>query len=163
RYPKVAGRLLLGPDACEDPHVERLLEGFAFLAARVRRKIDDEFPEITDAFFQALYPHYQRPFPSATVVQFRPGPDHAALLGGVPVEAGTRLLSAPVRGVRCAYRTAYPVRLWPVEVESARLQPDCAGVAGAPRQAVAVVRLGLRCPPGVRLDRLPLSDPGFAL
>jgi type VI secretion system protein ImpG len=45
KYPKIAGRLVLEPDKCEDPHVERLLEGVAFLAARVHLKIEDEFPE----------------------------------------------------------------------------------------------------------------------
>ena len=44
RYPKVAGRLMLEPNKCEDPHVERMLEAFAFLAARVHLKIDDDFP-----------------------------------------------------------------------------------------------------------------------
>ncbi len=70
KYPKVAARLLLEADKCEDPHVERLLEGVAFLTARIRHKIDDEFPEITDALLGVLYPHYQRPLPSMTIVQF---------------------------------------------------------------------------------------------
>src|SRR3954447_24279289 len=73
KYPKVAGRLALEADKCEDPHVERLLEGFAFLAGRVRRKIDDEFPEISDALLNILYPHYLRPLPSMTIAQFLPG------------------------------------------------------------------------------------------
>src|SRR3954469_12645724 len=70
RYPKVAARLLLEADKCEDPHVERILEGVAFLTARIRRKIDDEFPEITDALLGILYPHFQRPLPSMSIVQF---------------------------------------------------------------------------------------------
>ena len=70
KYPKVAGRLHLEADKCDDPHVERLLEGFAFLAARIRHKLDDEFPEITDALLGVLYPHFQRPLPSMAVVQF---------------------------------------------------------------------------------------------
>ena len=52
-----------------DPHVERLLEGFAFLAARVHLKIDDEFPEITEALLSILYPHYIRPIPSMSIVE----------------------------------------------------------------------------------------------
>jgi type VI secretion system protein ImpG len=164
KYPKVAGRLLLGPDDCEDPHVERLLEGFAFLAARVRRKIDDEFPEITDAFFQVLYPHYQRPVPSMSVVQLQPGPDRSRLGEGYSVDRGTRLVSAEVGGVRCAYQTAYPVTLWPVEVASARLQPDCVGVSGAPGNAAAVVRVRLRSPDeSFPFGRLLMADRPFQL
>ena len=70
KYPKVAGRLVMEPDKCEDPHVERLLEGFAFLAARVHLKMDDQFPEITTALLNTLYPHYLRPIPSMSVVEF---------------------------------------------------------------------------------------------
>ena len=64
KYPKVASRLLLEPNKCDDPHVERLLEGFAFLAARVHLKIDDDFSEISEALLQILYPHYIRPLRS---------------------------------------------------------------------------------------------------
>src|SRR5512146_782863 len=79
KYPKVAGRLLLEPDRCEDPHVERLLEAFAFLAARVHLKVDDDFPEITNALLGALYPHYLRPIPSMSVVQMHVDPEQAKL------------------------------------------------------------------------------------
>jgi len=66
KYPKVASRLVLEPDKCEDPHVERLLEAFAFLTARVHLKIDDEFPEITEALLSILHP--------ITCARFRPCP-----------------------------------------------------------------------------------------
>src|SRR5918911_3274043 len=75
KYPKVAQRLLLEQDKCEDPHVERLLEAFAFLAARVHLKIDDEFPEITEALLGIIYPHFVRPIPSMSIVQFSLDPD----------------------------------------------------------------------------------------
>jgi len=64
KYPKIASRLLLEPDRCEDPHVERMLEAFALLAARVHLRIDDDFPQITEALLNILYPHYLRPVPS---------------------------------------------------------------------------------------------------
>src|SRR3974390_3592169 len=68
KHPKVASRLVLEPAKCEDPHVERLLEGFAFLAARVHLKLDDEFPEITEALLSIVYPQLVRPIPSMSVV-----------------------------------------------------------------------------------------------
>ena len=64
KYPKIASRLLLEADKSEDPHVERLIQAFAFLAARIHHKIDDEFPEITEALLGVLYPHYLAPIPS---------------------------------------------------------------------------------------------------
>ncbi len=70
KYPKIASRLVLDTEKeSADPHVERLLEGFSFLAARVHLKIDDEFPEITEALLSILYPHYIRPIPSMSIVE----------------------------------------------------------------------------------------------
>ncbi|MCH7703729.1 MAG: type VI secretion system baseplate subunit TssF [Planctomycetes bacterium] len=68
KYPKVASRLLLEPSKCDDPHVERILEGFAFLAARIHLKIDDDFSEISEALLNILYPQYIRPLPSMAMV-----------------------------------------------------------------------------------------------
>ena len=78
KYPKIASRLVIEPDKCEDPHVERMLEAFAFLAARVHLKIDDEFPEITEALLSILYPHYLRPIPSMSIAEFHIDPAQRA-------------------------------------------------------------------------------------
>jgi type VI secretion system protein ImpG len=67
-YPKIASRLQLEPSKSEDPHVERLLEAFAFLAARVHLKIDDDFPEVVESLLNVVYPHYVRPIPSMSLV-----------------------------------------------------------------------------------------------
>ena len=83
RFPKIGRRLQIDGDQCEDPHVERLIEAFAFLAARIHRKLDDEYPEITEAFIQVLYPHYMRPIPSATILQLIHGPREAGDRGTV--------------------------------------------------------------------------------
>jgi type VI secretion system protein ImpG len=69
KYPKIASRLQLEPTKCEDPHVERLLEGFAFLAARMHLKLDDDISEISEALLNLIYPHYVRPIPSITLVE----------------------------------------------------------------------------------------------
>src|SRR5215213_1163490 len=82
KYPKVASRLLLEPDKCEDPHVERLVEAFAFLAARVHLRLDDDFPEVTESLLNVLYPHYLAPVPSMSIVQFAVDPDQAKLTAG---------------------------------------------------------------------------------
>src|ERR1700756_2678200 len=107
--PKNAGRLRLAPDAVDDPHVARLLEGAAFLAARVHHRLDDEFPELTDALLGVLYPHYLCPVHSAAIVQFQPQPDLAL---PVRLAAGIRLESEPVRGEPCRFQTAWPLTLW---------------------------------------------------
>src|SRR5260370_27212901 len=116
KYPKVASRLVLEPDKCEDPHVERLLEAFAFLTARVHLKIDDEFPEITEGLLNILHPHYLRPIPSMSVAEFQVEPSQAPPEGGLKLERGAVLNSRPVNGVPCKFRTCYVLTFWPVEV-----------------------------------------------
>src|SRR6476659_1607418 len=73
RYPKTAGRLGMRGELAEDPHVERLIESVAFLNARISKKIEDDYPEFTDALLEVQYPHYLRPFPACSVAQFSGG------------------------------------------------------------------------------------------
>ena len=72
RYPKLAPRLQLQGERCEDPHVERMIEAFAFMGARIHRKLDDEYPEIAASFLEVMYPHYLRPIPSTMNICHRP-------------------------------------------------------------------------------------------
>lgn len=143
-HPKIAGRLRLSADAVDDPHVARLLEGVAFLGARVQQRLDDEFPELTDALLGVLYPHYLAPIPSCAIAQFRPQPD---LDVGLHLPAGIALDTEQVRGETCRFRTAWPQTLWPIEIESVRLSGLPLVAPAHPRAtgAVAVLRIGLRC------------------
>ncbi len=128
-----------------DPHVERLLQGFAFLTARIRKKIDDEYPEISDALLSILYPHYQRPIPSMAMVQFEVPEDASKLISGQRVSRLTELVMPPVSEIRCQFRTAYEVTLWPVEVRSVEVETEGLTQAGKPAGTTAVLRLGLSC------------------
>ncbi|MCF9009001.1 type VI secretion system baseplate subunit TssF, partial [Pseudomonas carnis] len=83
-YPKIASRLTLSGMDCADPYVERLLEGFAYLTARVQLKLDAEYPTFTHNLLEIAYPHYLAPTPSMTVVQLQTDPDEGSLAGGVP-------------------------------------------------------------------------------
>lgn len=164
KYPKVASRLVLEPDKCEDPHVERLLEAFAFLAARVHLKIDDEFPEITEALLSILYPHYIRPIPSMSVVQFHLDPEQGKTLTGVSIPRGTVLNSRPVAGEPCRFRTCYDTRLWPMTVTSAEWKtPDRLQPAIKAPDATAALRIELQGLPDVNLSKLELNSLRFFL
>ncbi len=166
-HPKIAGRLRLSRDTVDDPHVERLLEGVAFLAARVHHRLDDEFPELTDALLELLYPHYLAPMPSCMTAQFACRPD---LLVPARLAAGTEIDTEPVRGEPCRYRTTSVVTLWPVEVEAVRLSglPLTAPANPFASGAFAVLRITLRCANpevtfhqlGVDRLRLLLRGPG---
>ena len=159
-HPKIAGRLRLSADAIDDPHVARLMEGFAFVAARVRQKLDDEFPEITNAMLGGLYPHLVAPFPSCTIVQFDPPPGMDDVLC---LPRGTRLQMEPVDGEACQYRTTQPVELWPMRIAGAELsgRPLRAPQARRFDAAVASLRITLETEApggftGLGLDRLRL-------
>src|SRR5262245_54472068 len=144
KYPKVAGRLSLEPDKCEDPHVERLIEAFAFLAGRIHLKLDDELPEVTEAFLNVLYPHYLAPIPSMSIARFALDPEQGKLTTAYRIERGTILYSRPIQGTPCRFRTAYPVTLWPVEVDSASFESaDPIGTRG--RWEQAEIKIALRC------------------
>jgi type VI secretion system protein ImpG len=144
--PQVAALLAIEAGRCGDPHVERLMQAFALLAARIRKKLDDEYPEITDALLSVVYPHYQRPIPSLTVVQFQGAPDPTKLIAGQVIPRGTRLkASVTIDGLRCQFQTAYPATLWPISVTSAVLMQDRVIMEGKPSKAVSLLRVGLNC------------------
>lgn len=159
KHPKIASRLQLDANRCDDPHVERLLEGFALLAARVHLKIDDEFPQITEGLLNVLYPHFLRPIPSMTVAQFKLDPEQGKLTTGLNVPRGSILYSRPVDGVPCKFRTCYDVNLWPLNVSEARwVTPDKLNPPLRAPEAVAALRLELKCFPDVSFEKLEMSS-----
>src|SRR5207247_603754 len=117
-FPKIAGRLGLDEFECTDPYVERLLEGFAFLSARVQLKIDSEYPRFTQGLMSILVPHLLAPTPSLAVVQLRPSTKQGVLTAGHRVIRGTALKGNLGRGehTACEYRTSQDVELWPIEI-----------------------------------------------
>jgi len=96
-YPKVAGRLELGSDVSPDPHVERLIESFAFLTARIQQNLDSEFPEIATELLNILHPHYLNPIPSMAVATFEVDPRRGKLTSGhvIPRHTNRSAGSAP--------------------------------------------------------------------
>jgi type VI secretion system protein ImpG len=158
RYPRVATGLQLEPTRSDDPHVERLLEGFAFLAARVQLKVDDEFPEITQALLASVYPEYARPVPSMSLIQFHLDPEQGKLSTGYRVPRDALLYTRSVGGVQCRFRTCYDATLWPVTVSDAawvaphQLDPPIRGT-----DAVAALRIQLQTPPDVPLRSLGMD------
>ena len=164
KHPKVASRLVLEPNKCEDPHVERLLEAFAFLAARVHLKIDDEFPEITEALLTVIYPQLVSPIPSMSIVEFQLDPEKGKLTSGLPINRNAALQSRPVAGVPCTFQTCYDTILWPVSVTAAewkppsRLQP-----AIKASDSSGAVRIEIRCAPDVTFQDLKIDFLRFYL
>lgn len=119
--PKVAGRLKLGPDASEDPHVERLIEAFALLNARTRHKLDDDFPEISDSLLNVLHPSLLAPIPSMSIAELTLDESQAADGGGHRIARGSTVETEPIEGEPCYFRTAFDVDLFPIELIDCKL------------------------------------------
>lgn len=162
QYPTTAGRLLLEESRSNDPHVERIIESFALLTGRIRKKLDDDFPQLTDALLGVLYPHYLAPIPSLTIAQLELDPSRGVLPDGFTLPRGSELLTQPIDGVRCTFRTAYEARLWPIKVAEARfLTPPFPPSLRPPPGVVAAVRIGFQATTdlpisGLSFDRLRL-------
>ena len=120
--PDVAKQLDLGRFQCADPYVERLLEGFAFLTARIQLKLDAEFPRFTQHLLEMVYPSYLAPTPSMAVVSLEPDLGEGALVDGYNVTRGTALRSPVSRkgDTACEFRTGHDVMLWPIEIVEAQ-------------------------------------------
>ncbi|MBN2574081.1 MAG: type VI secretion system baseplate subunit TssF [Deltaproteobacteria bacterium] len=160
-FPKIAGRLGIESLECTDPYVERLLESFAFLTARVQLKIDAEFPRFTQHLLDMVYPHYLAPTPSMAVVQFKPSLTEGALADGFKVPRGSVLKSYVGRGEQtaCEYRTAHDTTLWPIEIVGAEYTSFLGDLGNLPIpvKAKAALRLRLRATAGLLFNQLALD------
>ncbi|MFJ3261743.1 type VI secretion system baseplate subunit TssF [Pseudomonas sp. NPDC086581] len=125
-FPDRAAQLNLDKAGARDPYVERLFEGFAFLMGRLREKLDDDLPELTEGLVSLLWPHYLRTIPSLSVVELTP--DHLQMKRDELIDAGFEVLSRPVgpQRTRCRYTTTEAVNLHPLALESLRVasEPD---------------------------------------
>lgn len=163
-FPKIAGRLGLESFECADPYVERLLEGFAYMAARVQLKVDAEFPRFTQHLLEMVYPHYLAPTPSMTVVQLQPDLMEGSLNEGFLIPKATSLRSQIGKGEQtaCEYRTAHDLTLWPLELIEAEYLSGAGAVAntGAPSLTglKAGIRLRLKSTAGLKFNQLALDN-----
>lgn len=159
RYPAVGARLELGAGRPADPHVERLIESFAFLTARLHRRIDADFPEISSAMLSLLYPQLATIVPPMAIACFEPDRARVKWTGGYRIDAHTPVFARNREAIPCRFETCYPVTLWPVSVEEVCADPPACyhWLSSSPRVA-SVIRLRLTCPdPGfgaLSLDRL---------
>jgi type VI secretion system protein ImpG len=156
-FPGVADRLggLTGDDRM-DPGLVALLEGSAFLAARVQLKLKSEFSEFTTNLLDQLLPNFLAPTPSSLLVEAVPPYDNPELLHGVTYSAGAYMDATYVereRRVACRYRLGADLVLWPLRIETAEYFPG-----PAPLQALGLeVQQGTTA--GLRLNFLNRNAP----
>lgn len=166
-FPKIASRLSMDGVEVTDPYVERLLEGFAFLTARIQLKLDSEYPRLVQHLLEAVYPNFLAPIPSMMMVQIVPDAGDPNLVQGARVRRDSTLRSELPRGQNtlCEFRTAHDVMLWPIEIASAQYfsyAPDLPlGRLPGGNRVKGGLRIRLRALGGARfselaLDRLPI-------
>ena len=162
-YPKIAARLGMEGMEVLDPYVERLLEGTAFLTARVQLALEMQFPAFTSNLLEIVYPHFLAPTPSMMVVAFEPDLGNAGVKEGFTLARGARLRSKPIEGEQtaCLFRTAADCVLWPVEVSEVEYIDSRGGLvaAGVSRDnpARAGIRIRLRRRDGGKMSALPMN------
>jgi type VI secretion system protein ImpG len=163
RYPKIASRLEIGSGPSADPQVERLIESFAFLTARIQRDIENEFPEVTSALLNVLYPQFLNPVPSMAIAQFIVDPKQGKITSGYTIARHTPLFAETMESLSCRFRTCYPVVLWPLEITYAGFESTDQFVFldNAPRVAT-VLRLKIESTAG-SLNELELKQLRFHL
>ena len=122
QFPKIGARLAIEGIEVADPYVERLLEGAAFLAARVQLKLDAEFPRFTQRLLEIVYPGYLAPTPAMVVARFEPELTESNLAKGVTIPRGSSMRAQQGKGdvTACEFRTAHALELWPIELPSAQ-------------------------------------------
>ena len=152
-FPRIAGRLGMEGMTCADPFVERLMEGAAFLTARVHLKLDAEFPRLTQAMLETIYPHYLAPVPSMTLLQFQPALDEPALAAGYKIARGTqaRSMIGKTDQTACVYTTGHDVTLWPLKIVEAKYYTRELASPEIPKETLAAcgAKAGIRIRPEV--------------
>lgn len=162
-YPRIAARL--GMDSLEvaDPYVERLIESFAFLAARIQLKIDARHPQFAQHLLEVVHPSFLNPVPACAIAEFLPNLADGALQAGVRIPRGSVLRTPLTKGERtsCEFTTGHEVTLWPLEIVELKYMSGAGSVLGAGlsvgNQVRAAIRLRVRTAPGVNFAQLPIE------
>ncbi|MBI3369766.1 MAG: type VI secretion system baseplate subunit TssF [Burkholderiales bacterium] len=169
-FPKIAARLgIEGATEVADPYVERLLEGFAFLTARVQLKLQAEHPQLIAHLLESSYPNFLAPVPSMVIARLGVDPTDPNLARGHTVPRGAALLSLMTRGqeTRCEFRTAQAVTLWPIELQSVQYFSHAADLPLAQlpqaRGMRGGLRIRLRAGGGTRFGELGIDSLRFYL
>ncbi|HEY3983559.1 type VI secretion system baseplate subunit TssF [Cedecea sp.] len=164
-YPKIAERLGVGEGGAPDPSVERLLEGVAFLTARIQLQLEAEFPNFSESLLALVQPEALAPTPSFAIVQLTPDVGEGSLEGGYTLPAGSALRQAGGRSdtaVDCEFSTLTSATLWPIELMDAELITAPAAWLGTAYQAAgkaaSMIRMRLRTCDGLPFCSLAMAE-----
>lgn len=161
-YPERAARLSIDDNGVEDPYVERLLEGVAYLAARVRLKLDAQYPIFTQQLLEVLFPGWLASSPSSCVLKLTVDASDDKLNTGLVVPRQSVVVGS-LRGndsVSCDFLTSRALSLWPLAIRQLQYfaaRPDLAVAAFANERPASSLRLELEVLGDSDLARLPMD------
>ena len=118
KYPKIAQRLSLNQEQIDDPHIERLIQAFSLIAARIDKKLVDSYDVFTRSLFEVMFPQYLRHFPACTIVSFEDINKIKQLTEAHIIPAQTTLKSRSFKGVQCQFNTSRSVKLLPIALSA---------------------------------------------
>lgn len=164
KHPKIAHRLGLNWEESPDPHMERLLESFAFLTARLSQEMDDRLPQISSALLGVLYPQLVNPIPAMAIAHFQVDPTRGTLTTGYTLPKDTPLFTNAEEGVACRFQTVYDVTLWPIKVTHVDfVQKDDYAIKGYGPRAPWYLRIRLQSEEKLLFSDLDLKRLTFHL
>ena len=122
KYPKIAQRLALNQEQIDDPHIERLIQAFSLISARIDKKLADSYDVFTRSIFEVMFPQYLKPFPACSVVSFEDINKIKQLTARHFIPKATTLKAKSTRGVQCEYQTVQDVVLLPITEDTEKVQ-----------------------------------------
>ena len=161
--PHIAENLSLSKFDCVDPYIERLLEGFAYMAARVHSKLDSEFPRFTQTLINNIYPQYLMPVPAISTVEFKPDFGQSSLVAGVTIPKGSMLRSKyrNSKGTSCYFTTGHNVNLWPIKIDKVNYFSDKAANINIKGNIKSYLSIDLECTGGNKFSDLSTDNLDF--
>lgn len=158
KYPKIAQRLSLNQEQIDDPHIERLIQAFSLIAARIDKKLADSYDIFTRSLFEVMFPQYLRHFPACSVVSFEDINKQKQLTEAHVIAKGTSLKSRSFKGVQCEFTTSAEVRLLPIQLESLSFQTNPSAHIHLNQNATLNLKFDLLNPAKnwLKLEKLPI-------
>ena len=129
-----------------DPDIERLFEGFAFLVGRLHQRLDNQLPELTHSLMRLLWPNYVQAIPAMSTLKFTPTSE---LTQKTRIPRGTEVLSQPIDGIQCQFKTCYDIDIYPISIHSSSFTANGNG---------GIYQLRLKLASGINLNSLGMSQ-----
>ena len=140
KYPKIAQRLALNQEHIDDPHIERLIQAFSLISARIDKKLNDSYEIFTRSIFEIMFPQYLKTFPACSIISFEDTNKIKSLKEVHVVAKNTVLKARSIRGVQCEYRTVNSVTLLPIHLKEVNFKTHPSAYIHLNRNATLILK-----------------------